>query len=114
VIVAVLDTGVDYTHPDLVNQMWRNPGEIPGNGVDDDGNGFIDDIYGIDTCHDDTDPMDDHSHGTHCAGTIAAEAGNHYGIAGATVSNGWNKFAISCDYSSKGWKLRLPRRTGHR
>ncbi len=48
VIVAVIDTGVDYTHPDLAANVWTNPGEIAGNGVDDDGNGYIDDVYGID------------------------------------------------------------------
>ena len=85
VIVAVVDTGVDYTHPELVNQMWRNPGEagvLATNGVDDDGNGYVDDLYGIDTHNGDSDPLDDHAHGTHVAGTIAAEANNGAGIAG--------------------------------
>src|SRR3712207_8464986 len=54
-----------YTHPDLAANMWRNPGEIPGNRVDDDANGFVDDVYGIDTINNDADPMDDHGHGTH-------------------------------------------------
>jgi subtilisin family serine protease/PKD repeat protein len=82
VIVAVIDTGVDYNHPELVNQMWVNPGEIAGNGIDDDGNGYADDIYGMDALNEDSDPMDDHAHGTHCAGTIAAETDNLIGIAG--------------------------------
>lgn len=82
VIVAVIDTGVDYTHPDLVSNMWRNPGEIPGNGIDDDGNGYVDDIYGIDTANGDSDPFDDNDHGTHCAGIIAAVGNNTTGIAG--------------------------------
>ena len=67
-VVAVIDTGVDYTHQDLVDNMWVNPGEIAGNGIDDDGNGYIDDIYGIDTANGDSDPMDDVDHGTHVAG----------------------------------------------
>ncbi len=82
IIIAVIDTGVDYTHPDITNQMWINLDEIPDNGIDDDFNGYIDDIYGIDPINADGDPRDDHGHGTHVAGTIAAEANNNYGIVG--------------------------------
>src|SRR4030095_1757399 len=65
VVAAVVDTGVNYNNPDLAANMWRNPGEIPGNGVDDDHNGYIDDVFGIDAANNDGDPMDDHGHGTH-------------------------------------------------
>ena len=82
VVVAVIDTGIDYTHPDLVDNMWVNPGEIAGDGVDNDGNGYIDDIYGYDFINNDADPMDDHSHGTHVAGTIGAQGDNGVGVAG--------------------------------
>eukprot|EP00210_Caulerpa_lentillifera_P006692 g6395.t1 len=70
IIVAVIDTGVDYQHPDLHPNIWINTGEIPGNGIDDDHNGFIDDVFGFDFHNDDSDPMDDNGHGTHCAGII--------------------------------------------
>lgn len=94
VIVAILDTGVDYEHPDLKDHMWINPNEIPGDGIDNDNNGYIDDIYGWDyynndntVCHYDTKTMtaskeDNDDHGTHCAGIIAASANNQIGIAG--------------------------------
>ena len=70
-VVGVIDTGIDYTHEDLSANMWVNPGEIAGNGIDDDGNGYIDDIRGWDFVRQDNDPMDDHGHGTHVAATAA-------------------------------------------
>ncbi|PHJ21111.1 subtilisin sub4 [Cystoisospora suis] len=82
VIVAVIDTGVDYNHEDLREQMWRNTGEIPNNGIDDDGNGYVDDYRGYDFEGKTSDPMDANGHGTHVAGIIGAAANNRRGIAG--------------------------------
>lgn len=84
--IAIIDTGVDYTHPDLAANIWTNPKEIPGNGKDDDGNGYVDDVHGYDFSNNDGDPMDDHSHGTHCAGTIAAVHNNKVGVAGVMAN----------------------------
>jgi len=82
VIVAVIDSGVDYRHPDLSPNIWINPGEIADDGIDNDSNGYIDDVYGWDFVYDDNDPMDVNGHGTHCAGTIAAAGNNSLGITG--------------------------------
>ena len=81
-IVAVIDTGVDYNHPELRDNIWTNPGEIAGNGRDDDNNGYIDDIHGYDFANNDANPMDDNGHGTHVSGTIGAVGNNSTGVAG--------------------------------
>ncbi|MDX1507019.1 MAG: S8 family serine peptidase [Woeseiaceae bacterium] len=100
IVIAVFDTGIDYNHVDLAANVWTNPLEIPGNGIDDDGNGWIDDIHGIDTFNDDSDPMDGDGHGTHVAGTIAA-AGNN-GIGGTGVM--WQARLIACKMlGDEGW-----------
>lgn len=86
IIVGVIDTGVDHSHADLKDNMWTNDAELNGKeGVDDDGNGFVDDIYGYDFVNNDGDPMDDHSHGSHCAGVIGASH-NTKGIAGINAN----------------------------
>lgn len=81
-IIAVIDTGMDMAHPDLVDNLWTNPGEIPGNGVDDDGNGVTDDVHGFNAQAQTGDPIDDVGHGTHCAGTIGARGDNGQGVVG--------------------------------
>ncbi len=89
VLVAVIDTGIDYNHPDLKENVWSNSAELVGQpGVDDDGNGFIDDIHGYDFSSEtgDGDPLDDHGHGSHCSGTIGAKGGDSAGIVGVN----WN------------------------
>jgi len=99
VIVAVIDSGVDYTHEDLAQNMWVNTREIPDNGIDDDGNGYVDDVYGIAPGYSEfvenmkiSDPMDVNGHGTHVAGIIGAVGNNGKGIVGVN----WNVKILSC------------------
>jgi hypothetical protein len=75
-IVAVIDTGMDMDHPDLLGNLWSNTDEIPNDGLDNDGNGYVDDVNGWDFGDDDKDPEDGNGHGTHCAGTIGAVGDN--------------------------------------
>ncbi|MGN6386745.1 MAG: S8 family serine peptidase, partial [Verrucomicrobiota bacterium] len=92
VLIAVIDTGVDYFHEDLRDNLWRNPGEIPGNGIDDDGNGYVDDVYGYDFVSGDSDPFDDNNHGTHVSGTIGAVGNNGVGTVGVC----WRVSLMEC------------------
>jgi subtilisin family serine protease len=94
-VVCVIDTGVTYGHEDLAANMWKNQAELEGSpGVDDDGNGYVDDIYGINAITDTGDPMDDHGHGTHCAGTVAAVGNNGTGVTGVN----WNARIMACKF----------------
>jgi subtilisin family serine protease/subtilase family serine protease len=94
VAVMVIDSGVDYNHQDLAGNIWVNPGEVAGNGIDDDGNGYIDDVRGIDVINVDVDPMDDYGHGTHVAGTVGAVGNNALGVVGVN----WAVRLIPCKF----------------
>lgn len=84
--VAVIDTGIDYNHEDLKDNIWKNTKEIAGNGIDDDANGYVDDVQGWNFYWVNNNPMDGNGHGTHCAGTIAGKGNNSLGVAGVN----WN------------------------
>ncbi len=86
VVIAIIDTGIQYTHPDLAANMWTNPGETPGNGVDDDGNGLVDDVYGYNFGDSTSTPLDTNGHGTHVAGIASAVTDNGIGVAGVGFS----------------------------
>ncbi|MGI8672576.1 MAG: S8 family serine peptidase, partial [Luteitalea sp.] len=93
-VIANIDSGVNYLHPDLAANMWVHPSEIAGNRVDDDGNGYVDDVHGIDTVNRDSDPMDDQGHGTHTAGTAAASGNNGVGVTGVS----WRSKILACKF----------------
>lgn len=99
VVVAVIDTGVDYNHEDLAENIWINANEISGNGIDDDKNGYIDDVRGWDFFNSDNDPLDDNGHGTTVAGVIAAVGNNGKGIAGVAMDA--EIMALKCMGSDK-------------
>ncbi|MGZ3743969.1 MAG: S8 family serine peptidase [Pseudobdellovibrionaceae bacterium] len=98
VIIAVIDTGVDYTNPNLAQNMWTNEAELNGKpGIDDDNNGIIDDIYGFNTITNSGDPKDDHGHGSHCSGTIGAKGNDGNGIVGVN----WNTRIMAVKFLDK-------------
>ena len=116
VIVADIDTGIDYNHVDLMNNLWTNPNEIPGDGLDNDNNGYIDDVIGYDMRDKDARPFDDNQHGSHTSGTIAATGDNGVGVSGVAKvaslmvcrflggpdGSGTSEDAINCiDYATK-------------
>ncbi|HWC25856.1 MAG TPA: S8 family serine peptidase, partial [Solirubrobacteraceae bacterium] len=92
VLVAVLDSGVQLNHPDLAASLWRNPAEIPGNGADDDRNGYVDDVHGANIITSGGNVDDDEGHGKHVAGIVAARAGN--GTGGAGIAPGARIMAV--------------------
>ena len=111
IIIGIIDTGVDWDHPDLQNSVWTNPNEIPGNGIDDDANGYIDDIRGWDWVTNvsdpasgedgqtpDNNPMDFNGHGTHCSGIAGATTNNGTGIAG--ISRGCRIMCLRAGYEA--------------
>ena len=104
VVVALVDTGIDYTHEDLAGRIWTNTDEIPGNGIDDDGNGYVDDVYGWNFYSGTNDVYvgTEDAHGTHGAGTIAANAGNGVGIAGIVQSDHVKVMAVKALGGSDG------------
>lgn len=100
VVIAVVDTGLDYNHPDLQGVMWTNADEVPGNGVDDDGNGYVDDIHGYNFVHDDYDIADDNDHGSAVSSIIGANTDNSLGVAGVCWSASIMSIKVANAYGS--------------
>lgn len=102
IVVAVVDSGVDANHPDLAANIWTHPGEVPDNGIDDDGNGYVDDVHGWDFADHDNRPVDVHGHGTHVAGIIGAVGNNGIGVTGVCwqVSIMPLRFITAADYGT--------------
>jgi subtilisin family serine protease len=99
-LVVMVDTGISYNHPDLSDNVWRNPNEVPGNRIDDDRNGVVDDVYGYNAIKNSGDPLDDNGHGTHVAGIIGAKGNNSIGIPGVV----WNVKLVATKFLDKnGW-----------
>ena len=98
-LIVVIDSGIDYRHPDLAANVWTNPNEIPGNGIDDDGNGVIDDVHGFNAVRKTGDPLDDGSHGTHVAGTVGAVGNNGQGVTGVA----WQANLVGAKFLEKGY-----------
>jgi len=96
--VAVIDTGIDDAHPDLEPNVWTNPTEIPNNGIDDDGNGYVDDVHGFNFLSNNGKSTDDNGHGTHVSGTIGAVANNRTGVVGVN----WRCKVIALKFLSAG------------
>jgi subtilisin family serine protease len=96
VIALVIDSGVLYTHPDLAGNMWKNPREIAGDGIDNDSNGYIDDVHGINAILNTGNPLDDNGHGTHCAGILGGQGNNGQGVTGVA----WNTKIVAAKFLS--------------
>jgi subtilisin family serine protease len=98
-LIAVIDSGIDYRHPDLAQNIWTNPAEVPANGIDDDGNGVVDDVHGYNAVKKTGDPLDDGSHGTHVAGTVGAVGDNGQGVVGVA----WQANLMGVKFLEKGY-----------
>ena len=103
VVIAIIDCGIDYTHPDLAANIWTNKNEIPGNGIDDDHNGYIDDVHGWDFYYNDSNVTDGYGHGTLCAGAAGAVGNNGIGVAGVA----WNCKIMPVRIANEKWDTTL-------